>query len=483
MPADGRLSSGAALTAQPPSQAIRGITVGILLIPFRRVVLNAGRVGRRACVSGHPLDRYPFPVAYPARLLSIATDPADRLDKAQHLVELTATTLGVLALGWCRAHSLSPGGVAHWEKKLDPYGITLGTWIGAVQSAAKAMDRWPHDPVARAVRLAARAALPGLENFNPIRNVYAHGGKPRLLTDQEAAVSALDPGVSAILDGIEPLTGIQLGLIRRCRPGGPSFLADIDVLTGPAEPFPSRRIPCQIPYDQGIVVAYHEGSLEFAVDLTPFCVWRSCPACGRDELFYLHQRKKEKDLYFSFSTGHERISKTGTAGPAPEPAAALGLPPLGSARAAAVSQWRANWANLASRRRRLAARAIDVALMATAAAVGCLAAHLAGMPLLESAAWVAGPLAVLYEPLTALTGGTPGKRLLRIEPVSVWDSRKLGRPDVLRRALTINAQFFFPPLAVRNLAWLLWDPARQCMHDRVAASIVIAGRSRPGRKI
>jgi len=71
-----------------------------------------------------------------------------------------------------------------------------------------------------------------------------------------------------------------------------------------------------------------------------------------------------------------------------------------------------------------------------------------------------------------------GKRLLRIEPVSVWDSRALSRADGLRRALVVDAQILFPPLAVRNLAWLLWDPARQCLHDRAAASIVVAGRSR-----
>lgn len=92
---------------------------------------------------------------------------------------------------------------------------------------------------------------------------------------------------------------------------------------------------------------------------------------------------------------------------------------------------------------------------------------------------VALPLALLYEPLT---DGTPGKRLLRIEPVSVWDSRALGRADGLRRALAVDVQILFPPLAIRNLDWLLWDPARQCWHDRVTASIIVAGRSRHGHK-
>jgi RDD family protein len=91
-------------------------------------------------------------------------------------------------------------------------------------------------------------------------------------------------------------------------------------------------------------------------------------------------------------------------------------------------------------------------------------------------------LAVLYEPLTALTGGTPGKRLLHIEPISIWDGRTLNSADVLRRALFADAQILFPPLAVRNLAWLLCDPARQCLHDRRAACIVITGRTRRSQK-
>jgi RDD family len=97
-------------------------------------------------------------------------------------------------------------------------------------------------------------------------------------------------------------------------------------------------------------------------------------------------------------------------------------------------------------------------------------------------ALTAALLAVMYEPLIALTGGTPGKRLLRIEPISIWDGLALGRADRLRRALFAGVQILFPPLAVRNLAWVLWDPARQCLHDRKAASIVIAGRTRPGQK-
>lgn len=430
---------------------------------------------------GHQLDRYPFPVAYPARLLEVAGDPADRLEKANHFVELVAATLGVLALGWCRANNVPADGVRQWERKLDPSGIALGTWIGMVRSASKAMADSPHDPVARAVRLSAVAALPALESYTPVRNVYAHGGKPRLRPDQEAAVADLGAAVSVILDGIEPLTGIRLGVIRSCRGLRGSFELDVDVLAGHGEPFAAFRLPCRVRHEPGAVLAYHAGSTEFAVDLTPFCVWAPCPSCRRDELFYLHQRKKQKCRYFSFSTGHELISKD-LAKAAAGATAQISAEPLGSTRAAAAG-WRATWAGLASRRRRLAARAVDLALTASVAVAGGLVAVAAGMPILAGGLLIALPLALLYEPLAALAGGTPGKRLLRIEPVSIWDSRVLGRADRMRRAIVVDAQILFPPLAIRNLAWLLWDPARQCVHDRAAASVVVAGRSRHGRKL
>jgi RDD family len=432
-------------------------------------------------VIGHRLERYPFPIAYPARLLEIADSPADQLDRAGHFVELTAVTLGVLALAWCRAQSQSLDVVDKWEKKLDPFGIALGTWIDVIKSASSSMAGRPNDPLARAVRLSSDAAVRGLETYQPTRNMYAHGGKPRLLLDQQAAVSELDDGVSAILDGIEPLTGIQLSLIRNCQPSGSSHMADLEVLAGSAEPFPTRRIRCHVAFDPGTVVASHQGGLESAVDLTPFCVWRPCPVCHRDELFYLHQRRRQRSFYLSFSTGHRQTVRGDTAERAPRQVTTLRMEPRGAARSATASGWRAAWADLASRPRRLAARLVDVSLTAALVGVAWLATAAAGLPVLATVA-VALVLGLAYEPVTAMTGGTHGKRLLRIEPVSIWGSRPLGRADTLRRALSADLQILFPPVAVRNLAWLLWDPARQCLHDRLMSCIVIGGRSRSGRK-
>jgi hypothetical protein len=191
-----------------------------------RVVLDTGR-GEAENVVAQSLERYPYPIAYPARLWKIANDPADQLEKAAHFVELTAATLGILALSWCQAHSVAPAGVVKWEKKLEP-GIALGVWIEAIQSASKEMARSPNDPMARAVGLSAGAALPGLRTYAPRRNVYAHGGKPRLRPDQESAVSDFGEDVPAVLGAIEPLTHVQIGVVTGCRRSGAAYEISLD---------------------------------------------------------------------------------------------------------------------------------------------------------------------------------------------------------------------------------------------------------------
>ncbi|MEO3830204.1 RDD family protein [Actinomadura sp. B10D3] len=430
----------------------------------------------------HHLDRYPFPIAYPALLFDRADGAADSLEKAGHFVEMTAATLGILALGWCRAHTLAPGGVRQWEKKLDQGGVTLDVWNQAIRAAGREMKSREHDPVARAIRLTAEPAVKAIDTYRDIRNKYAHGGKPRLHADQKAAARELELGVSAILDSAGPLTHLQIGHIRSCLRRGDSFLTQVEVLTGYAEPFKVKRLTTAVQYEPGATIGFHSNSLEHAVRLAPYCTWSRCPACGREELFYLHQRKKERSLYFSFSTGHEMVIKGDVIRKADQPAAALGMPPISSVKAAASSGWRATWSDVAPRSRRIAARLVDLVPAVALALLGWMAGKGVGLPLWGTAT-SAALLGCLYEPLAELNGGTMGKQLVKIEPISTWTSRTLSRGDLLRRAIFVNLQLLFPPLAVRNLAWILWDPARQCLHDRKAKSIVVTGRSQPGQKM
>jgi hypothetical protein len=428
------------------------------------------------------LDRYPYPLAYPAWLFRQADGVADKMEKAGQFVELTATTLGVLALAWCEARSIEPGGVLQWQKKLDQGGITLNVWNGAIRAARKAMASSPNDPIARAFGAAVDTTVQALEKYISVRNTYAHGGKPRLRPDQQAALQDHAKIVSLILDRTEPLTHLCVGVILSCRPRGNSFLAEVEVMSGYAEPFTVSRFSTQNPYTQGTVIAFNSGSLDHAIELAPYCIRERCPQCGRDELFYLHQRKKGEHFYRSFSTGHQLKLKKEKVKPTSKPKIALGMTPLGSARSVASAGWRATWADLAPRSRRVSARLVDTTAAALIAGVAWMVFLILGLPPSASAGFSL-LLMCLYEPVSVLAGGSPGKRLVRIEPISTWESRTLGQRDALRRALYVDLQLLFPPLAVRNLAWLLWDPARQCLHDRRAASIVISGRSEPAQKL
>jgi hypothetical protein len=428
------------------------------------------------------LEDYPYPVAHPAWLFRQADGVADKLEKAGHFVELTAATLGILALAWCEARSIEPGGVRQWQKKLDPGGITLDVWNGAIRATSKEMMSFPNDPIAQSFRAAANPTVPALEAYRPMRNIYAHGGKPRLPSDQQATVEDLTKSVSLILDRIEPLTHLGIGVVRSCRPRGTTFFAEVEVMSGFAEPFAVQRFSAKASYAPGTVIVFNNGSMDHAFELAPYCIRARCPQCGRDELFYLHQHRKGNYFYFSFSTGHELKMRGDKVTRATKPQVALGMMPLGSVRSAASAGWRASWADLASRPRRLAARLLDTIAALLIAGLGWMDFLLLGLPTWPSAG-LGLLLLCLYEPVSVLTGGSPGKRLTRIEPISTWDNRTLSRGDALRRALYVDLQLLFPPLAVKNLAWLLWDPARQCLHDLRAASIVISGRSKPAQKL
>jgi uncharacterized RDD family membrane protein YckC len=166
---------------------------------------------------------------------------------------------------------------------------------------------------------------------------------------------------------------------------------------------------------------------------------------------------------------------------APVPLASLGLEPLSSRRTEAAQGWRASWAGLAPRSARLLARTIDIAVTAGIGTVIGILVSIIGIGTAQ-AVLAALTVSLAYEPVAALRGGTLGKRALGIQPVSVWDSRPLSTADTLRRAFAVDAQIALPVLAVRSLACLLWDPSRQGLHDRVARSIVVSGRSPQGRK-
>jgi uncharacterized RDD family membrane protein YckC len=368
-----------------------------------------------------------------------------------------------------------------WNQALERKGASLGGWIVLLRATVPILADHPHDPVAHALRATISDMVRCLEEFVTIRNTYAHGGKPRTHAEQNAAAKELTTRASAVLARAEPLTNLRLGVVRRCVQGPDRRTRiDLDVLAGFAELFSRKVLRSPRRFDEGTVLAYVTDSLEQAVDLTPYCAWRPCPTCGRDELFYLTKAKGGRGDHYSFATGHRLKFSENVVVTPPERVARMGMTSLGSRRSAAADRWRGVWPDLASRHRRLAARAVDTLLVAAVGTIGWLCGMLLGLPI----PWIvvlAVVVAAACEPALALAGGTPGKRLLRIEAISTWDCRPLAVSDMLRRAVVADLQLI-PPVAIYNLAWLLWDPARQCLHDRIAASIVVAGRSPPAQK-
>ncbi len=83
-------------------------------------------------------------------------------------------------------------------------------------------------------------------------------------------------------------------------------------------------------------------------------------------------------------------------------------------------------------------------------------------------------------------GATPGKMLLGTRVRRVDRSGPLRLSEALRRqAITVGASAFAVVPFVGSLgslvqllddAWLLWDPRRQCLHDKVADTVVVRSR-------
>ncbi|KAB2344072.1 RDD family protein [Actinomadura rudentiformis] len=152
--------------------------------------------------------------------------------------------------------------------------------------------------------------------------------------------------------------------------------------------------------------------------------------------------------------------------------------------------------------RRLVARLIDIPIATTVAVllvVGLIQAVPRNADGDPPGAAIAGIFLIifgtlyLYEGLQlALWGRTLGKRImkLRVAPATgLWAPLGAGRG--LGRAAAYPVLFMFlgvlPLIGVVNLLntlWLLWDkPLRQCLHDKIARTVVVADATPPRRPL
>lgn len=140
--------------------------------------------------------------------------------------------------------------------------------------------------------------------------------------------------------------------------------------------------------------------------------------------------------------------------------------------------------------RRLVARLIDITIMTVTVSVLAIPFIVIADESPDGANWVIAPIVLiafcgfyLYDPIQlALWGRTPGKRImkLRVAPADAPDAPLTGARG-FGRGMTYPLLFsvigFFPLLglvSLLNALWLLWDlPLRQCLHDKIAGTVVV----------
>jgi uncharacterized RDD family membrane protein YckC len=85
---------------------------------------------------------------------------------------------------------------------------------------------------------------------------------------------------------------------------------------------------------------------------------------------------------------------------------------------------------------------------------------------------------VMYETFfIGLRGQTPGKMVMRISVVRMENGQRPGWGPALTRSVLPVVANLVPFGSVVVFGWLLWDPRRQGLHDKVAQTLVVTGGS------
>jgi uncharacterized RDD family membrane protein YckC len=86
-------------------------------------------------------------------------------------------------------------------------------------------------------------------------------------------------------------------------------------------------------------------------------------------------------------------------------------------------------------------------------------------------------VSVAYEAIMTVTRGrTLGKQAVGIRPVRI-DGRPMGwGRAILRPLIYFGANLLLSVAGVLDVLWCLWDPDRQCLHDKVVETLVVNDR-------
>lgn len=68
---------------------------------------------------------------------------------------------------------------------------------------------------------------------------------------------------------------------------------------------------------------------------------------------------------------------------------------------------------------------------------------------------------------------TPGKAIMHIRPMHLADRAALGFWRALGRAAAVVGANFLSWIGLVDYLWCLWDPDAQCVHDKIADTVVV----------
>ncbi len=85
---------------------------------------------------------------------------------------------------------------------------------------------------------------------------------------------------------------------------------------------------------------------------------------------------------------------------------------------------------------------------------------------------------VIWEAMaTRIWGRTPGKAILHIRPVKVSGAQvrfeRMSNGTCWARAAAYFGFNLVSVLGILDVLWCLWDGERQCLHDKVASTVVV----------
>ncbi|MGO9881306.1 MAG: RDD family protein [Acidimicrobiales bacterium] len=76
--------------------------------------------------------------------------------------------------------------------------------------------------------------------------------------------------------------------------------------------------------------------------------------------------------------------------------------------------------------------------------------------------------------LIGFLGHTLGMSLMKLDAVTAKEGRSpVGSLSAAIRSATAGVLSIFPPVAILDLLWPLWDPRNQTIHDKAAGTVVL----------